>query len=125
MNLYWPECVPYRSKREEVSTQFGSERSSILKTKNTASAKLDIEDANNLSPETSTSAFPNIYETPLQDDELRVLWLSAVKDPNSPIHVELETYQRDSCPEYETTSYAWGGKDGDNGMCCPVYIGEY
>lgn len=39
--------------------------------------------------------------------------------------MELETYRHDACPEYETTSYAWSGEDGDSTLSYPIYIGKY
>ena len=41
------------------------------------------------------------------------------------IHVDLEVYKQDECPEYETVSYAWGGENGDNSLSQPVFVGPY
>ncbi|KAF2187965.1 hypothetical protein K469DRAFT_99468 [Zopfia rhizophila CBS 207.26] len=57
--------------------------------------------------------------------EFRLASLSAVNDSHYPIHLVLETFQHDECPEYEKVSYTWGGESGDSTQCCPIYVGEY
>lgn len=113
LNLYWPECVPY-----EGSTEVSALHRSEEHTDQTGR----IYD---LYSSTDVSTFPNIYKATLRGNEFRVLCLPAVEDSDTLIHVELETYRRDACPEYETTSYAWGGEDGDNTSCYPIFVGEY
>lgn len=40
-------------------------------------------------------------------------------DPDHPIHITLEVFRRDDCPEYETVSYTWGGEEDDSTPCPP------
>ncbi|KAF1966795.1 hypothetical protein BU23DRAFT_485692 [Bimuria novae-zelandiae CBS 107.79] len=70
------------------------------------------------------SAHTTIYDE-LRADQFRMLCLSPVADCNDPIHVDLETYDDNNCPEYKFTSYAWGGEDGDSSLQSPVYVDEY
>lgn len=65
-----------------------------------------------------------IYGSGLRDDKFRLLCLTAPAGPEDPIHVTLTTYPDDDCPEYETTSYAWGGEDGKSAKTRPVYVGD-
>jgi Heterokaryon incompatibility protein (HET) len=66
-----------------------------------------------------------IYGSTLGPDEFRLLCLYAVDDGSYPIHITLETFQHNECPEYETVSYTWGGEDGDSTPCRPVFVGPY
>ena len=67
----------------------------------------------------------SIYDASLGSDRFRLLSLHAVNEQSYPIHISLETFQHDLCPEYETVSYTWGGEQGDSTLCRPVYIGPY
>ena len=66
-----------------------------------------------------------IYERLLGDNEFRLVCLSAANHCPGVVHITLETYPNDGCPEYETISYAWGGEDGNSDQRHPVYVGEY
>lgn len=110
MDLWWPPCVPYtcngvRRPRPEVSSG------------NTAC----------LTPQASASesSLSEIYTSTLGRDHFRLLYLSGAKAIDSPIHGSLVEYPRDNCPEYETTSYTWGGEDGDATPCKPAFFGEF
>lgn len=105
LNLWWPLSVPY-------------------------------VDENGNRPERPTPPPPSTldpnegYECPtygktLKNDEFRVAVLSAAEKKEHPIHVTLEVYEDDCHPEYETVSYVWGGEDGDNTLCSPVFIGVW
>ncbi|KAH8586865.1 heterokaryon incompatibility protein-domain-containing protein, partial [Bisporella sp. PMI_857] len=77
------------------------------------------------SPPEAPSSPSSPYEPTLGADEFRLACLSAAMDDKSPIHLTLEMYPKNDCPEYETVSYSWGGEDGDSSRCQPVYIGGY
>ncbi|KAL9116139.1 MAG: hypothetical protein Q9227_000508 [Pyrenula ochraceoflavens] len=66
-----------------------------------------------------------LYEKTLEQHEFRLICLTAAEDSNQPIHLMLETYPRNACPEYETVSYTWAGEDGDMSRFNPVYFGSY
>ncbi|CAH0043231.1 unnamed protein product [Clonostachys rhizophaga] len=58
-------------------------------------------------------------------EPFRLICLEAAASPGDPIHLMLEVYCLDNCPEYETVSYTWAGEDGDGRLCKPIYIGKY
>jgi hypothetical protein len=104
MNLWWPMAVPYesngdRSLREQASP-----------------TKDDV---------CLDSALSGIYQETLKTNEFRLACLSAVVDKESPVHVTLEVYTDEDHPEYECTSYTWGGEDEDSTLCYPIYVGPY
>lgn len=108
MDLWWPPCVPY--------TRDGAPR-----TRPGASS----EDDANLAPQSPHSSLSEIYTSTLGKDQFRLLYLSGSRAVDSPIHGELVEYQRENCPEYETTSYTWGGEDGDATPSKPAYFGDF
>lgn len=63
------------------------------------------------------------YAETLSSDEIRLICLTAVASYNDPLHVTLEVYGLEDCPEYETVSYTWAGEDGDGTFSRPIYIG--
>jgi hypothetical protein len=75
--------------------------------------------------ETSQAAYPSLYGGSLRTNEFRLICLSATESPDDPVHLSLEVYDLEECPEYETVSYTWAGEDGDGSLCRPVYIGPY
>jgi hypothetical protein len=78
----------------------------------------------NASAESSEPVSPSpVYAKQLDNDEFRLLFLSAVADgagDNFPIHVTIESFRRDECPEYEAVSYTWAGEDEDMRFRHPV-----
>ncbi|KAK0641411.1 heterokaryon incompatibility protein-domain-containing protein, partial [Cercophora newfieldiana] len=68
-----------------------------------------------------------VYGQQLKPGEFRLASLSAVEggQVDQPVHLALETYQRDNCPEYETVSYTWGGENGDYTLSHPIFIGPH
>jgi hypothetical protein len=95
MQLWWPESVPY--ERDGVRVQ--------------VSQKTSVEQD---TPADATPRMPSSlsYRQTLRSDQFRLVYLSAVPDPDYPIHVTLEAYADDEHPEYECASYTWGGEDG-------------
>jgi hypothetical protein len=108
MQLWWPESVPY--ERNGVRVQ--------------VSQKTSVEQ---YTPADAMPRMPSslLYQQTLRSDQFRLVYLSAVPDPDYPIHVTLEDYADHEHPEYECASYTWGGEDGDSTPCRPVYVGPY
>lgn len=118
LNLRWPPSVPYvrwEDSREGVTPMSRPETATMV---------------NNNDTQEDFAAGPygrpnsHVYDK-LGSREFRLIYLPAAKDQDSLIHLEMETFSFDDSPEYETTSYAWGGEDGDDSICCPIYVGEY
>lgn len=65
------------------------------------------------------------YDNVLESDEFRLICLYPPQHDQDPLHMELKTYNRDRCPEYETTSYTWGGENDDRTPRRPTYVGPY
>jgi len=66
-----------------------------------------------------------VYDTALSAEEFRLVRFDAPTASDHPIHITLEVFRRDDCPEYETVSYTWGGEEGDSTPCRPVFVGPY
>ncbi|KAI0187090.1 heterokaryon incompatibility protein-domain-containing protein, partial [Xylaria flabelliformis] len=110
MNLYWPSRSLYRGSTDLVTSD---------------KAKHE-------------QALSNVYPTTLLPGQFRQALLSPTgraykhnrstsMEPYYPVHVTLETYEDDNCPEYEAFSYTWAGEhpeDERQYLCCPVYIGS-
>ncbi|XEV05057.1 hypothetical protein FSHL1_010344 [Fusarium sambucinum] len=111
LRLRWPASV-IRNSPAEVSTETST---------TTTSKQFNVESSIHAHP---SLAHP-IYTRRLDDTEFRVLSISPAIDEDCPIHAVLGDYQIDSCPEYETVSYCWGGEDGDARQNRPVYVGDY
>ncbi|KAF1979633.1 hypothetical protein BU23DRAFT_101946 [Bimuria novae-zelandiae CBS 107.79] len=105
MNLHWPPSVKYSGATERRVVASDTAKSPAIQEKTTTVSML--------------------YGEALQSNELRLACLSAVSGRNAQIHVELEVYADDDHPEYECTSYTWGGEDNDNTKCRPIYMGTY
>ncbi|KAK3693088.1 heterokaryon incompatibility protein-domain-containing protein [Podospora appendiculata] len=106
-NLRWPSTVPW------VDSDLSTKKEQSLPTTE--------------QPITSTaSSVSPVYPTRLGSAEFRLVCLSEGGADRSPvIHVDLEVYDDDQCPEYETVSYTWGGEDDDSSLCRPLYVGPY
>ncbi|KAK4455325.1 heterokaryon incompatibility protein-domain-containing protein [Podospora aff. communis PSN243] len=61
----------------------------------------------------------------LGSSEIRLLLLSPSPVVEAPIHLTLEIFPEDDCPEYEAVSYTWGGEEGDSTPALPAYVGRY
>ncbi|KAH3984561.1 hypothetical protein HBH98_158910 [Parastagonospora nodorum] len=105
MNLRWPKSVPYYRANQQIPL-----------TENVTEDQRTAEP-----PPTSSS----IYGKTLKNDEIRLACLSAVSTEDSPLHLSLDTYADDDHPEYECTSYSWATDDGDDSLCCPIYVGKF
>ncbi|CAI6014209.1 unnamed protein product [Clonostachys chloroleuca] len=112
LDLWWPRSV--RSLKSAAPPL-----SPCLKTVSQPPKKLEPE-----IPEPIIGSDPP-YPSTLGADEFRLICLEAAASPGDPIHLMLEVYCLDNCPEYETVSYTWAGEDGDGRLCKPIYIGKY
>lgn len=112
MNLRWPPSVRYL--RDDGSSSYSSV------------AQTAVQDEKRSEGEIGTDSLSSstIYHS-LGRDEFRLLCLEAVDETSDLVHVELKTYCLDDCPDYETTSYTWGGEDGNSNLSNPVYFGRY
>lgn len=129
MNLWWPKSVPYkRDKPKETQAVWhraspGATGDAQVPTKTLQNVQLE-EDAE--LPRQKPRRSTHIYPTPLVSHQFRLLRLDPVRESGDvPVHATLETYEIHDCPEYETTSYTWGGEDDDASLCEPVYLGDY
>lgn len=75
-------------------------------------------------PEHEQHEYP-IYKAPLHPNETRYICFTPSKEKASPIHVTLEAYPDDDCPEYETVSYTWATEDGEVELSELLYIGPF
>ncbi|KAI1752799.1 heterokaryon incompatibility protein-domain-containing protein [Xylaria castorea] len=111
MNLYWPSRSWYHGSTDLVTSD---------------KAKHE-------------QALSGIYPTTLLPGQFRQALLSPTGganfkhtgpiaiDPGFPVHLTLEMYEDDNCPEYEAFSYTWAGEhpeDEGQHLCRPVYIGS-
>ncbi|KAJ4179794.1 hypothetical protein NW755_012190 [Fusarium falciforme] len=103
LNLYWPPSVPY-------VTTAGTKPATKPNGPAMSNGKLPI------SP---------VYPSRLAPDEFRLIALSAPLSIDDPIHIDLEVYKNERCPEYEATSYTWAGENGDGSFTMPIYIGPW
>ncbi|KAK4183253.1 hypothetical protein QBC35DRAFT_526213 [Podospora australis] len=77
-------------------------------------------------PEEGHERESTIYQRRLRPNELCLIRLpSTGRMIDAPIHFHLEVCQEDCFPDYEATSYAWGGEEGDSTLCKPVFIGDF
>ncbi|KAK3312730.1 heterokaryon incompatibility protein-domain-containing protein [Apodospora peruviana] len=123
MNLWWPPGVPYESRLTHVDDPLRDSRSDSpaeVVLEHGAPQELEPSPAGGQSPSTTS-----VYGTALAADEFRLLCLYSTddEDDSSPLHVTLEVYQHDDCPEYEAVSYTWGGENGNSTPCRPIFIG--
>ena len=107
LNLYWPPCVPYENL---------SESRQGLEEHPPRTPHMNRDDAARLN---------HTYGQSLGPESLRLANIFSATNSNDPIHIMLETYEDDDCPEYETVSYAWGGENNDYTRDKPVYVGEF
>ncbi|KAH8760741.1 heterokaryon incompatibility protein-domain-containing protein [Hyaloscypha finlandica] len=116
LNLWYPKCVRYGQPINPKildRIEYDAFRSSYLEPTSKSSPPLSV------SP---------VYPTRLSPNEIRLICLDSVPPaetrPTSPVHINLEVYPRDRCPEYEAASYSWGGENGDYTKRSPIYIGK-
>ncbi|RSM04874.1 hypothetical protein CEP52_006580 [Fusarium oligoseptatum] len=103
LNLSWPSSVPYVT---------GPTNAPKPAPKPTVPAVAKVP----VSP---------VYPSRLALDEFRLISLSAPISFDDPIHIDLEVYKNERCPEYEATSYTWAGENGDGSYSMPIYVGPW
>lgn len=128
MNLSWPASVPWT--RNGVSLLHSAHTDARVDEPGAAAVNLNPvtqrippdDYAPGAQARTST-----VYTNRLSTTQLRLLRLDPVEAQNRdmPLHITLETYELDDCPEYEAISYTWAGEDGDPTPRKPVYVGPY
>ncbi|CAG9988245.1 unnamed protein product [Clonostachys byssicola] len=121
LNLRWPPIVPF--KKPERVAGLSTQTSDA----STAQPAAENEDD---SMSASVAEWSPIYGSTLGSNEFRLVCLKALGGQNQQssrkfVHLSLETYEHDSCPEYETVSYTWAGEDGNGTLTRPVYVGPY
>ncbi|CAG8975923.1 hypothetical protein HYALB_00007051 [Hymenoscyphus albidus] len=114
LNLHWPSNINW-DHQNEPSNDTQTELSP-----NRLHSKI-------VGPNEAESVLPSspVYNKCLERSEIRLIYLEAVLDQDLPIHVCLEVYEHELCPEYETVSYTWASEDGDNNRAQPIYIGPF
>ncbi|KAF4452156.1 heterokaryon incompatibility HET-6 [Fusarium albosuccineum] len=110
LNLHWPSSVPYTSANNSTETREAS------KEENGETA---------VKPNDSSCSKSTIYASRLASNEFRLICLPSSNHVDDPIHFDLEVYENERCPEYETTSYTWADEDGNGSFCKPIFIGQY
>lgn len=112
LNLSWPSSVCYASSSTGVCGDVLEDNSETA----TVSKRVTPDITHHRH---STSS----YAETLSSDEIRLICLPAMASYDDPLHVTLEVYELEDCPEYETLSYTWAGEDGDGTFSRPIYIG--
>lgn len=125
LGLWWPPSVPYRDIVGELSEEaVGAEEASKETDETLSKASASRAPKTGLAG-TSHADQSSIYTAKLTTDQFRLACITATSDVDHPIHLDLETYSLNNCPEYETVSYCWAGEDGDSTRQHPVYVGPY
>lgn len=107
LNLSWPEAVPY-IKSESMPE--GVRRSGDGRPKEQSTERETSSIASAPVHGLSLMEKCAIYPESLDPEQFRLACISPAVDHDSAIHISLETYVHDDCPEYEATSYTWGGE---------------
>lgn len=116
MKLWWPPSVPYAEFDGATAGDVPESDTAVSSTAESSSSGLE-------NPNSGGSS--NIYAFELDQGSFRLACLTASTNYEDPVHVDLETYALDNCPEYEAVSYTWGGEEGDSTNSRPVYVGPY
>ncbi|KAK1751544.1 heterokaryon incompatibility protein-domain-containing protein [Echria macrotheca] len=111
LNLYWPSTVEYenptpKATPEAVPKNRGSQQHSP-------------------SPPQEVAKSPIYSFEGLEKGDIRLLQLQPAISQTAPLHLVLEVYSINDCPEYEAVSYTWGGEGDDSTPVCPVYVGGF
>ncbi|KAI6634829.1 hypothetical protein MCOR14_006054 [Pyricularia oryzae] len=118
LNLFWPPTVPYRKPLCKDGERVVPRLDGPI-----ASGTSSVVAGQGLGNDIAVRPFSSVYERPLEADEFRLLIIEPSANEDDPVHVTLEIYHDDDCPEYETVSYTWGGEEDDATLCRPVYFG--
>ncbi|KAI0167749.1 heterokaryon incompatibility protein-domain-containing protein [Pestalotiopsis sp. NC0098] len=113
LNLRWPPAVPYTSEQE---------RDDRDETNETIRGRDETLFSSERDPQNGAHA--SIYR-PLETGQFRLICLDSANSQSNLIYLDLEQHSLEDCPEYEATSYAWAGEDGDDQRSGPVFIGNF
>ncbi|KAK8029901.1 hypothetical protein PG993_011192 [Apiospora rasikravindrae] len=119
LNLYWPPSIRWEDTPEE---HVSSENQPTTANREAASQRHETESH---SITGGSDRRYNIYPRPLLRNEIRLIRLRVEDDKKAPVHLTLEVYDSEECPEYETVSYTWTGDDGDADLSEVIFIGPY
>ncbi|CAG8957327.1 hypothetical protein HYFRA_00010750 [Hymenoscyphus fraxineus] len=113
-NLHWPSTITW-----DHSNEISNGTQKEISPQNQHSRTVE--------PHAAESGLPPspIYNKCLEQSEIRLICIEGEEEKDLPIHVSLEDYEHELCPEYETVSYTWASEDGDNNHTHPVYIGPF
>ncbi|KAI1304456.1 heterokaryon incompatibility protein-domain-containing protein [Xylaria venustula] len=112
MNLYWPSRSLYHNSTDATPPD-KEKLKQVL---------------SNIYP---TTLLPNQFRqallSPTGSANFKHACLAAIDPEDYPIHLTLEAYEDNNCPEYEAFSYTWEGENPEKekgpSMCRPMYIG--
>ncbi|KAK4222864.1 heterokaryon incompatibility protein-domain-containing protein [Podospora fimiseda] len=110
LHLFWPPTVKYTQRNGPIDPN-NNHVNQVIPESNPSPA--------------SSSPVSAVYSFTLGSDQFRILWLSSPRQPDDRIHVNLEICGFDDHPDYESTSYTWGGANDDNTLSKPVFVGPY
>lgn len=113
LRLKWPPGVPYTSDKE---LHDADETSDIVH---------ELEKMRISSERYPQNAAHSVIYDQLGAGEFRLIRLDSSKSQSDLLHLNLEKYDLDDCPEYEATSYAWAGEHGDSKPSGPIFIGSF
>lgn len=122
MKLWWPPSVPY-TEVDGIAVHDGTEddaKSAALTQPTTLEAP---PPSGSDSLDGGDGSFA--YASTLDKGSFRIACLTAASNPRDPMHLDLEEYELDNCPEYEAVSYTWAGEESDSSNSQPVYVGPY
>jgi hypothetical protein len=115
LNLCWPTGVPWIDTPEihQAPMHKPARRRQVpAGCDSTTTDRAFTHNSNRPSLKTANTIYDH-----LESQQFRLVILEFNRDiSSSVVHLELETYPIDRCPEYETMSYSWGGEDGNSSL---------
>ncbi|KAF4780971.1 hypothetical protein HER10_EVM0005270 [Colletotrichum scovillei] len=122
MNLWWPHSVPFKLPPDAVNSHFNNsdksqEASEVAESLcvQMQSTERDSEEAQDIRVHQSP-----IYPQTIRSEEFRLISFPAAETSDSLVHLDLELYAFDNCPEYEAVSYTWAGEDDNCALQNPT-----
>lgn len=124
LNLSWPPQVPWSndSRGDDGPDEEAGPKAVVKVNGSNPEESSQHETESDVQVDAS---YAQTYGRRLEPDEIRLICFSSDDKDEGMVHIDLEAYKQDACPEYEAVSYAWGGEDGDNRLCEPVYVGPH
>lgn len=115
MRLHWPPELPWSTRSDSLLDVPPNAHSGSQQYTNAMPPLVNS---------VSVSPILPVYERSLNSDQIRLMVLDC-GEPGFPIHVSLEVFEQDNCPEYETVSYTWAGEDGQTIINNVIYVGTF